>query len=592
MAGFASFGMPMGNDKSAAANKARKDALARITLLKKKEMDTPTYVAGETFKFLAPDPQLIKQGIMDPIGTVKGVGRVASYASPAANSIRLIDAVKDNRNDLSNVPMSLLQGVGKDFASPEVQQAMEIAGIFPTGKALSVPLKLAGKGAGVVSKGLLRGVEGAASRTSADALSAASGGLLRGSPVRAARGAPEPDEFDEIVNAAKAEDPTLGDVAPEGTAPAPFRSEADWDESMSVNYAKAVKKIMDDLEPSYQKLLDDGEDAEIIYPLIDDSIAALDSEIGNLTMRRYNHNDLEDFLGRVAAPDDYIVADGTLAKRADDLVHEIGVEYERWGVDPDVWLLDTQFNKDAAKSAAKKVDKLPDAVGPIRPALPLPQRFTGEADKVPDLSRKTDNQKIKIIREFLNPDIKKINVNTGAVGSVVGQADLEIQYSNLVLRGRLSKRSRDYGKPYDFNAQSRANTIIANREKEIGKQLSVENKTRIRQQEINRNTTEHRELIEAAAVNFKDEYDEAYNFGGMPEVLRRFEVAHIGTLTSGSRVEWSNVRLVPKTIHSVQGKKPWSSMYTLLVKREEGILKRKLTAAEKAAIKKKITLIR
>jgi hypothetical protein len=236
MAGFASFGMPMGNDKSAAANKARKDALARITLLKKKEMDTPTYVAGEIFKFLAPDPQLIKQGIMDPIGTVKGVGRVASYASPAANSIRLIDAVKDNRNDLSNVPMSLLQGVGKDFASPEVQQAMEIAGIFPTGKALSVPLKLAGKGAGVVSKGLLRGVEGAASRTSADALSAASGGLLRGSPVRAARGAPEPDEFDEIINAAKAEDPTLGDVAPEGTAPAPFRSELDWDESMSVNY--------------------------------------------------------------------------------------------------------------------------------------------------------------------------------------------------------------------------------------------------------------------------------------------------------------------------------------------------------------------
>ena len=36
MAGVASFGMPMGNDKSAAANKARKDALARIALLKKK----------------------------------------------------------------------------------------------------------------------------------------------------------------------------------------------------------------------------------------------------------------------------------------------------------------------------------------------------------------------------------------------------------------------------------------------------------------------------------------------------------------------------------------------------------------------------
>ena len=112
---------------------------------------------------------------------------------------------------------------------------------------------MAEKGLSVASKGLLRGVGDAASRTSADALSAASGGLIRGGPVRATRAAPEPDEFDAIINAAKAEDPTLGDVAPEGTAPAPFRSEDDWDFDMSVNYAKARQRIMDDLEPSYQK---------------------------------------------------------------------------------------------------------------------------------------------------------------------------------------------------------------------------------------------------------------------------------------------------------------------------------------------------
>ena len=216
MAGFGILGMPMGNDNSAAAKKARKEALARIALLKNKEMDPVTYGLGETVKFLEPNPQLIKQAVMDPVGTVKGAGIVASYASPAANSIRFIESIKNNRNNLTNVPLSLLQGLGKDFTSPEVQQAIEIAGIIPTGKAVSVPLKLAGKGVSAASKGLLKGVEKAATRTSADALSAASGGLLRGSSVRAARGAPEPDEFDKIINAAKAEDPTLGDVAPPG----------------------------------------------------------------------------------------------------------------------------------------------------------------------------------------------------------------------------------------------------------------------------------------------------------------------------------------------------------------------------------------
>jgi len=71
-------------------------------------------------------------------------------------------------------------------------------------------------------------------------------------------------------------------------------------------------------------------------------------------MGRYNHNDLEDFLGKIAEPDDYIVADSTLSNRADDLVREIGEEAEKFKGDPDVWLLDTQFNMDAA---AKKVVK-------------------------------------------------------------------------------------------------------------------------------------------------------------------------------------------------------------------------------------------
>jgi len=83
-------------------------------------------------------------------------------------------------------------------------------------------------------------------------------------------------------------------------------------------------------------------------------------------MGRYNHNDLEDFLGKIAEPDDYIVADSTLSNRADDLVREIGKEAEKFKVDPDVWLLDTQFNMDAAKSAAKVVDETVNRIDKAR----------------------------------------------------------------------------------------------------------------------------------------------------------------------------------------------------------------------------------
>ena len=360
---------------------------------------------------------------MDPIGTVRGAGLVASYASPAANTIRLIDSVKDNRNNLSNVPMSLLQGAGKDFMDPDVQQAIEIAGIIPTGKAVSVPLKLAGKGVSAASKGLLKGVEKAATRTSADALSAASGGLLRGSPVRAARTAPEPDEFDAIINAAKAEDPTLGNVVPAGVEPPVFRSELDWDENMSVNYQVAVNKITDDLMRLQKGSL--GEDPTLIKPLIDDSIAALDSEIGNLMGRNYNHNDLEDFLGKIADPDDYTVADATLAKRADDFISEVDTESVLWGADPESWLLDTQFGMDAAKSAAKGVSKPASEAENILKGVPnvsenktsiqtlLDKGFADDpATWSTETAAKAKSFANRIWRERLKGDKRKLNLGT------------------------------------------------------------------------------------------------------------------------------------------------------------------------------------
>lgn len=327
MAGAASFGIPMGNDKSVAANKARKDALARIALLKKKEMDTATYIAGEVAKLLLPDPATIKRAVKDPSGTLRGAAEIASLTNPSSYIARA---------------SNLIQGKGLSLYGSDLEdvgQAAEIAGLIPGGKGVGATFKVAEKGVSAASKGLLRGVGEAASRTSADALSAASGGLLRGSPVRAARTAPEPDEFDAIISAAKAEDPTLGNVVPAGVEPPVFRSELDWDESMSVNYDKARKKITMDLLSRQKGAA--GEDPTLINPLIDDSIAALDDEIGNLSMRNYNHNDLEDFLGKVAEPDDYTVADSTLAKRADELVGSIDDDAVVWSVDPEAWLRET-----------------------------------------------------------------------------------------------------------------------------------------------------------------------------------------------------------------------------------------------------------
>lgn len=356
MAGFASFGVPMGNDNSAAAQKARKDALARLALAKKNGYKSGGFIGGKSGPIMESTSvgdfinrlarnytvdvgDAASRIVQDTFLGGKGKSNVLDYSLVAPDTgLGILDAaIKYN-------PTNLL--AGNLLNNPDFSQMLAPGDVVPVQKVASLGLK----GAKIAAPSILKGVKGAAARTSPDALSAASGGLLRGSPVRAARGAPEPDEFDEIINAAKAEDPTLGDVAPEGTAPASFRSESDWDESMSVNYKKARQKIIYDIEEAIP--LEFGDDFNIIKPILDDSIAALDSEIGNLTMGRYNHNDLEDFLGKIAEPDDYIVADSTLSNRADDLVREIGEEAEKFKGDPDVWLLDTQFNMDAAAKKA------------------------------------------------------------------------------------------------------------------------------------------------------------------------------------------------------------------------------------------------
>lgn len=211
-------------------------------------------------------------------------------------------------------------------------------------------------------------------------------------------------------------------------------------------------------------------------------------------------------------------------------------------------------------------------MGPVREPRPLPEkpRYINDEpventsslplESGPELTGLTDNQKIDALRIFLNPETKKVNVETGEIGNVIGQRALEEQLFELVLRGRLSRRSRELGKPYDFNADTRAETIIKNREAQTGP-LSDENILRIKQEETNRNKREINRILEDAKANFPDEFDAAYAAGGMPEVLRVFQAAHIQPVKRGGRVDWSNIRLIPEEVHKRQkGANPWAAV--------------------------------
>lgn len=169
---------------------ARREALAR---LKQREMDTPTRVFGEAAKTVLPDVGVLNRAVRDPIGTAKGAVEVASLASPAANAYR---AYKLATGDGFSVT-----GAGME----DVEQAVEAAGIIPTGKAATLPAKF-----GIDLLNL--GIRGAARRTTPAVLSAASGGIISGGPKRLARsagsrpvaGAPRssllPDEGTEVLN--------------------------------------------------------------------------------------------------------------------------------------------------------------------------------------------------------------------------------------------------------------------------------------------------------------------------------------------------------------------------------------------------------
>ena len=557
MAGFASFGMPMGNDNSAAAQKARKEGLARIALAKKSGYKGGNFIGGKSGPimestsvgdfanrlgryFTVDVGDATSRTIQDTFLGGKGKSNVLDYSllKPDTGFGILDAAIKYN-------PTNLL--AGNLLNNPDFSQMLAPGDIIPVQKVASLGLK----GAKIAAPSILKGIKGAAERTSPDALSAASGGLLRGSPVRAARSAPEPDEFDKIINAAKAEDPTLGDVAPEGTAPAPFRSDLDWDESMSVNYAKAVKKIIDDLEPSYQKLLDDGEDAKIIYPLVDDSIAALDSEIGNLTMRRYNHNDLEDFLGRFAAPDDYIVADGTLAKRADELVHEIGVEYERWGADPEVWLRET------GRERAKEVRGLLDSVdmGASKPVSEAASATREAAFNAEQTQKAT--QQLDIYNAVEIPATKGGGNTTKGILKGTGGGETRQRKIQNLLKAPFNSKVKPTGN--DINNYN-IGTLMKRLERANERAGVNNNKIKILNTgdfDINKGIgnidpnvlNEMRSMIAKAKDRYRSIWDK-YGIDG-------FDLSHLVALDKGGPNVWSNLELLPRKLNVEQLTAPY-----------------------------------
>jgi len=129
--------MPPANDDYRKRLAARKRLLARAAQkpknnvtrfaskgVKNKDDKIITY-GGKAMAFLAPNPEAIVRGILDPIGTTRGVAEVSSYTNPATLLMRGANAASGK-----GFTRSLFGGDSQD-----IEQALEIAGIIPIGKA-------------------------------------------------------------------------------------------------------------------------------------------------------------------------------------------------------------------------------------------------------------------------------------------------------------------------------------------------------------------------------------------------------------------------------------------------------------------------
>jgi hypothetical protein len=98
-----------------------------------RELDTPTKVFGEVVKAVLPDPATLKRAAMDPAGTAKGAVEIASLASPIANAYRGYKFLSGDGVSVTGADMS------------DVEQALEVGGLIPTGKVASIPFRSGAK---------------------------------------------------------------------------------------------------------------------------------------------------------------------------------------------------------------------------------------------------------------------------------------------------------------------------------------------------------------------------------------------------------------------------------------------------------------
>jgi hypothetical protein len=100
---------------------------------KDREEDTATRVFGEVAKAVLPDPATLKRAAMDPAGTAKGAVEIASLASPIANAYRGYKFLSGDGVSVTGADMS------------DVEQALEVAGLYPGGKAATIPFRSGAK---------------------------------------------------------------------------------------------------------------------------------------------------------------------------------------------------------------------------------------------------------------------------------------------------------------------------------------------------------------------------------------------------------------------------------------------------------------
>jgi hypothetical protein len=100
---------------------------------KDREVDIPTKIFGGVASVALPDPAMIKQAIDDPSGTLRGGAEVVSLANPTSYGARIGNIIRGRGPGLYGASIS------------DIEQALEITGLIPTGKAASIPLSVARK---------------------------------------------------------------------------------------------------------------------------------------------------------------------------------------------------------------------------------------------------------------------------------------------------------------------------------------------------------------------------------------------------------------------------------------------------------------